>query len=151
MPFLGELSNEAFLQYVYDRGYRHFSLNNPFKSYKDLSPTEKKLGGAPPQGNLVADGQMYAMQAYVEDHIGYSTSDRIRPLGTIGSMPFNRTLEQIKDVDLKNRTKYDAYIGSTLSLIANQKRKIEKKKERQPFINPFTKYDNSGMRSQVNS
>ncbi|WP_339877064.1 hypothetical protein [Olleya marilimosa] len=151
MPFLGELSNEAFLQYVVDRGYRHFSLNNPFKAYKDLSPTEKKLGGAPPQGNLVADGQMYAVQTYVEDHVGVSTSDRVRQLGTMGSMPFNRTLVQFKDVDLKHRTKFDAYIGASLSLVANQKRKIKKKEDREPFRNPFTKYDNSGMRSSIAS
>ena len=149
MPFLGELSNVAFLQYVYDRGYRHFSLNNPFKTWLELSPTEKKLGGAPPQGNIVADGQMYAMQAYVEDQIGYSTADTYRPLGTIGSMPFNRTLQQIKDVDLKNRTQFDAYIGSSLSLVANQKRHIKKKQDRTPFRNPFTKYDNSGTRSKA--
>lgn len=147
MPFLGELSNVAFLQYIYDRGYRHFSLNNPFKDYMELTPTEKKLGGAPPQGNLVADGQMYAIQAYVEDQIGYSTSDTYRPLGTIGGMPFNRTLEQIKDVDLKNRTQFDAYIGASLSRVANQKRKIKKKPDRKPFTNPFTRYDNSGARS----
>lgn len=149
MPVLGELSNEAFLTTLYDRGYRHFSLNNPFKLWKDLSPTEKKLGGAPPQGNTVADGQMYATQAFVEDHVGVSTSDTYRPLGTMGEVVFNRTLEQIKDVDLKNRTKYDAYIAFSLSRLANQKRVLKKQEETEKKRNPLTTYDNSGHFSKA--
>jgi hypothetical protein len=38
MPMLCELS-ERFCDDK-DRGYRHFSLNNPFKTWLELSPTE---------------------------------------------------------------------------------------------------------------
>lgn len=148
MPFLGELSNVAFLQHITDRGYRHFSLNNPLKLWKDLSDTEEKLGGANPQGNLVADAQFYATEAFIEDHVGVSDSNTHRPLGTMGEMVFNRTLEQWKDVDMKNRTKFDAYIASSLSRLANQKRIFKKKENTKQKRNPFTQYDNSGRQSK---
>jgi hypothetical protein len=149
VPVLGELSNEAFLTTLRDRGYRHFALNNPFKEYKELTDTEKKIGGAPAQGNTVANGQMYATLAYVEDHIGISDKDTYRPIGMMGDMVFNRTLQQLKDVDLKDRTKYDAYISFSLALLANDKMQIKKKEERKLNRNPFTRYDNSGLVSKA--
>ncbi|MDO6737093.1 hypothetical protein [Wenyingzhuangia sp. 2_MG-2023] len=147
MPMLSELSNEAFLQYVADRGYRHFSLNNPFKNYSELNPTEKKLGGAPPQNDKIADQQFYAIESYIVDHVGVSMDNRIRPKGYMGNMPFTRTLEQWKDVDLKNRTKYDAYISSSLSRLGNQRRQKKKETEKPKPFNPFPRYDNSGSKS----
>ena len=149
IPLLGELSNEAFLTYIMDRGYRHYSLNNPFKTWKELSPTEKKIGGAPPQNSKIADQQFYAVQAYIEDYVGVSHDESKRPLGTMGDMVFNRTLEQWKNVDLKDRTKYDAYISSSLSLLGNQKRILKPKEETKPRRNPFRQYDNSGQISKA--
>lgn len=148
MPMLAELSNEAFLQYIADRGYRHYSLNNPFKTYKELGPTEKKLGGAPPQNSKIADQQFYAIEAYIEDNIGVAMDNRSRQKGEMGDMPFTRTLTQWKDVDLKDRTKYDAYISSSLSRLGNQRR-VKKKQEEKPRRNPFRKYDNSGKISKA--
>lgn len=148
IPLLGELSNEAFLKHFKNRGYRHFSLNNPFKTFKELSYTERELGGAPPQNSKIADQQFYAVEAYVEDYIGVARDDSVRPNGEIGKFVFNRTLEQIKDVDLENRTKYDAYISFSLSLIANQRR-VKVEKVIKPFTNPFTKYDNRKFTSKA--
>ena len=126
IPMLSELSNEAFLQYILDRGYRHYSLNNPFKSYLELSPTEKKLGGAPPQNAKIADQQFYAIESHIEDYIGVAKDNRNRQKGLMGAMPFTRTLEQWKDVDLKDRTKYDAFISSSLSRLGCQRRIVKK-------------------------
>ena len=50
---------------------------------------------------------------------------------------------QWKDVDPKQRTKYDAYISSSLSRLGNQKLEI-KIKEREPRVIPLTMYNNSG-------
>ena len=140
IPMLSELSNEAFLQYIYDRGYRHYSLNNPFKNYQELNPTEKKLGGAPPQNTKIADQQFYAIESYIEDNIGVAHDNRNRQKGTMGDMPFTRTLEQWRDVDLADRTKYDAFISSSLSRLACQRRIKKKEIVRRQFINPFTKH-----------
>jgi len=131
IPFLSELSNERFLAYVKDRGYRHYSMNNPFKTWNDLSPTEKEFGGAPQQDTKIGEAQFYATESFVEDHLGVAKDKRFRMLGEMGDMPFSRTLRQIKDVDTSNRTKYDAYIGFSLSRVGCQKRTIKKKQVEQ--------------------
>jgi hypothetical protein len=148
MPMLCELSNEKFLSMIKDRGYRHFSMNNPFKNYKDLSPTEKELGGIPPQDAKVGEQQFFAVESYIEDHIGVARETLNRPQGDMGYMPFTRTLMQWKDVDPNARTKYDAYISSSLSLLGNQKI-ILKQKEDKPKGNPFQKFNNSGTISTL--
>ncbi|RDY57574.1 hypothetical protein DX873_18625 [Flagellimonas nanhaiensis] len=149
VPFLSELSNERFLAFIKDNGFRHFSMNNPFKKWKDLNPTEKEFGGAPQQDTKIGDAQFYAVHSYVEDHIGVARDGVHRPIGDMGDFPFTRTLIQLKDVDTSNRTKYDAYISFSLSLLGNNKRikKQEEKPETVPI--PFTVYDNSGVTSKV--
>lgn len=143
MPMLAELSNEKFLTMIKNRGYRHYSMNNPFKNWVDLSATEKEFGGIPPQDAKVGEQQFFAIESYVEDHIGVAREILNRPIGDMGFMPFTRTLMQWKDVDPNNRTKYDAYISSSLSLLGNQKLEI-KTKEKKPRANPFQKFNNSG-------
>ena len=149
MPMLAELSNEAFLKFIKKRGYRHFSLNNPFKSFKDLSPTEKELGGAPPQDSRIGEHQYFAIETYIEDHIGYATDNSKRPIGEMGEMPFNRTLEQWKDVDPNDRTKFDAFISSSLAILGNQVRVIKTNDKPKRRVNPFTKYNNKGTISKA--
>lgn len=149
IPMLSELSNEAFLQYIVNRGYRHYSLNNPFKNYDKLSDTEKKLGGAPAQDAKIADQQFYAIESYIEDSIGVAYDNINRSKGYMGDMPFTRTLEQWKDVDLKNRTKYDAFISSSLSRIGCQRRIKKTGPKKVAFFNPFQKYNNTGKISKI--
>lgn len=149
VPILGELSNEAFLKHIKDRGYRHFSMNNPLKPYNKLSYTEKDIGGAPPQSDSIGIAQYMAVLAYVNDYIGVSDDASKRTIGTIGNMVFNRTLDHWKDVDIHNRQKYDAYISSSLSLVGNQKHLIKKAKPTKKRRNPFTTYNNSGTYSKA--
>lgn len=146
IPMLCELSNERFLEMIRSRGYRHFSLNNPFKNYEDLSPTEKLYGGAPPQDAKIADAQFFAIESYVQDHIGIARDNSNRQEGKMGYMPFSRTLMQWKEVDPNHRTKYDAYISSSLALLGNRK-KIRKQEEKKPLAIPFKRFDNTGTRS----
>lgn len=146
MPFLCELSNEKLLKDNKDKGFRHFSMNNPFKTFNDLNPTEKELGGAPPQNAKIGEQQFFAIESYIEDYIGVARETGNRALGEMGYMPFTRTLMQWKDVDPNNRTKFDAYISSSLSRVGNQKVEIKMKPKEARRI-PFTKYDNKGNTS----
>lgn len=149
MPFLAELSNEAFLKTVLQRGYRHFSMNNPFKSWKDLSPTEKEFGGAPPQDTKIGDQQFYAIEHYIHNNIGVARIDGDeRKVGDMGNMPFTRTLTQWKDVDPEKRTKYDAYISSSLSRLGCQKRVLAAPVEREEKIKLFDMFDNTNSYSK---
>lgn len=148
MAMLCELSNEKFLSMIVLRGYRHYSMNNPFKPYKDLSPTEKEFGGIPPQDAKVGAQQFYAVESYIEDYVGVARENKNRMEGEMGYMPFTRTLEQWKDVDVTQRTKYDAYISSSLSLLGNQKIEIKREVKKIHF-DLFKQYDNSGLMSTV--
>jgi hypothetical protein len=140
MPVLIELSNERFLQKIKERGYRLYSMNNPFKLVKDLSPTEIEFGGAPQQDSKIADAQFYAVQSFVDKHIGFARNDEEREVGKIADFPFTRTLYQIKEVDLENRTKYDAYISFSLALLGNQKiRRMPTESNEKKLGNPFKK------------
>lgn len=140
MPVLIELSNDQFLSKIKQRGYRLYSMNNPFKLAKDLSPTEIEFGGAPQQDTKIADAQFFAVQTFVDKFIGYARNDEERETGKIGSFPFTRTLYQIKEVELDNRTKYDAYISFSLALLGNQKiRRIPVETNTQKLGNPFKK------------
>ena len=67
----------------------------------------------------------------------------------MGSMVFNRTLDQWKDVDLTNRTKYDAYISSSLAALGNQRRVIKIADKPKRRRNPFTQYNNKGTISKA--
>lgn len=143
MPMLCELSNYQFLTMIRDRGYRHFSMNNPFKNFIDLGPNEKEFGGCPAQNVKIGDAQFYAIQTYIEDYTGIAREELNRNIGKIGYMPFSRTLMQWKEVDPNDRLKFDAYISSSLSRVGNSKVEIKApvKKRR---ANPFQKYNNSG-------
>lgn len=149
IPFLSELSNERFLAHVKDRGYRHFSMNNPFKKKSELSPTEKEFGGAPQQDTKIGEAQFYQVESSVEDYFGVARDNRHRPMGEMGDMPFSRTLYQLKEVDTLNRTKYDAYIAYSLSRVGNSRyvKKIEEAPK--PKVVPFQIYDNSGTTSKI--
>ncbi len=149
MPILPELSSEKFSQYLIDRKYRHFVKNNPFKKWDDMSDSEKTFGGVPPQDAKIGDQQYYAVEAYIADHVGVARDTSNRPIGQMGEMYFNRTLIQWKEVDPQKRTKYDAYISSSLSILGNQNRIIQEVEKPKPMRVPFKKYDNKGSISKA--
>jgi len=148
MPALPELSNEALQQYFIDRGYRNYILNNPFKMESELSANEKLYGGVPPQGDKVADKQFYTIQEYIDIHVGEALDEAYRKLGQMGSMYFTRTLLQWKDFSpSEKRTKYDAYISSSLARCGCNRRTIKNKTEPPKPINVrslLRTYNNNG-------
>lgn len=146
VPFLPELSIGRFSTYIYDRGYRNFALNNPFKHWDELNPEEKEFGGVPPQDAKIGEQQYYAVEAYVEDYIGIARSEGNRKKGEIGYFPFTRTLVQVKDVDPLKRTKFDAYISFSLALLGNQKRvKVTNQEPKKPARIPYQRYNNENL------
>jgi len=150
IPFLAELSNERFLHKIKDWGFRHYSMNNPFKKgWNDLSPTEKEIGGAPHQDSKIGDAQFHVSEAFIEDHVGVSRDNQFRLQGEMGDMPFTRTLYQYKEVDINNRTKFDAYIGASLADVGNSKRSVVKKEESRHINVPFATYNNKGSVSKL--
>jgi hypothetical protein len=154
MPMLIELANEKFLSVLRDRGYRWFSMNRPNKTWNELSPTEQEFGGVPAQGQKIGDAQFYAVEAFINNHVGVETrtseSTQHRSYGEMGNkMLFNRTLYQWKEVDTNKRTKFDAYISSSLVLVANQRRVVVKPTTSTELYSiPISMYDNKGNLSK---
>lgn len=151
MPILPEMSSDRFSNYLIERNYRNFVMNNPFKRYKDLSPEEKRVGGVNAQGIKVREAQYQAVNTYVEEYIGIARDDSNREKGEMGFMPFNRTLYQWKDVDPDDRTEYDAYISSSLALVGCKSMIIKtvEEVEEKPVKVPFRRYDNTGITSKI--
>lgn len=152
MPVLPELSNEALQQYFIDRGYRNFVLNNPFKTEADLSANEKLYGGVPPQGDKIADKQFYSIQEYIDIYVGEALDESNRKIGEMGQMYFTRTLLQWKDfTPSEKRTKYDAYISSSLARCGCHRRTLKTNTEPPKPINVrsiLRTYNNKGLISR---
>ncbi|WP_395073889.1 hypothetical protein [Flavobacterium sp.] len=145
MPMLPEFSSDKFSQFILDRGYRHFVKNNPFVLWKDLSTEEQKYGGVNAQNGKIIDRQFHAINTYINDHVGLARDHTHRKKSEMGFMPFSRTLRQWKNTDPNKRTKFDAYISSSLALIGTQTRMTAPPPEKRTLTRiPFARYDNSG-------
>lgn len=144
VPILPELSSDRFSAYIIERGYRHFVLTNPYKLWKDLTPTEKEMGGVNAQGAEFREAQFQAVNTYIEDYIGIAIDDSNRSIGEMGFMPFTRTLEDWLNTDPDKRTDHDAYISSSLAIIANQGHVKKDVQKAAPIKMPFKRFDNSG-------
>jgi len=67
----------------------------------------------------------------------------------MGSMYFNKTLEDWARFDINNRTKFDATISSGLAIMANQRHAYVVDKKQSKISVKFAKYDNKGYTSEI--
>lgn len=149
MPVLAENNKPRLLYHLKNRGYRGYSLNRPDKLRSKLSGSERELGGIPNTSTEVKQAHASAIESYIEKHVGLDFEGTYRDSDEMGSMFFNRTLEDWAKFDINNRTKYDATISSGLAIMANQKHLyLPQKKESKIKIN-FAKYDNKGLLSEL--
>jgi hypothetical protein len=137
------------LYHFKNRGYRKYSLNRPDKPSRDLSKTEKELGGIPNSSEAVKQAHASCIETYIEKYVGIDTEGVYRSSDEMGSMYFSRTLSDWARFDINNRTKFDASISSGLAIMANQKHDYQEiKKESKISIN-FARYNNKGRFSEI--
>ena len=149
MPILAENNKPRLLYHFKNRGYRKFSLNRPDKPARNLSKTEKELGGIPNSSEAVKQAHASAIETYIEKYVGLDTESVYRSPDEMGSMFFSRTLQDWARFDINNRTKFDASISSGLAIMANQKHVYnDVKKDSKISIN-FARYNNNGRFSQL--
>jgi hypothetical protein len=149
MPILIENNKPRLLYHFKNRGYRGFCMNRPDKTYNKLSKTERELGGIPNSSEDVKQAHAAAIESYIEKYVGFDIDGTYREADNIGSMPFNRTLEDWAKFDITNRTKFDASISSGLAIMATQKHLyVQEKKQSKIKIN-FAKYSNKGNISEI--
>ena len=149
MPILIENNKPRLLYHFKNRGYRPFCMNRPDRQYAKLTKTERELGGIPNSSEDVKQAHASAIESYIEKYIGMDLAGTYRSPDEMGTMPFNRTLEDWAKFDISDRTKFDACISSGLAIMANQKGLyMPEKKESKITIN-FARYTNSGSVSQL--
>ena len=150
MPILCENNKPRLLYHLKNRGYRGYSMNRPDKPVMKLSKTEKELGGIPNTSEDVKQSHAAAIESYIEKYVGMDLEGTFRDPDEMGSMPFNRTLEDWARFDINARTKFDASISSGLAIMANQKNLYVPQKAQSKISINFARYDNSGKSSRLN-
>jgi len=149
MPILAENNKPRLLYHFKNRGYRGYSMNRPDKVYTKLSKTERELGGIPNTSEDVKQSHAAAIESYIEKYVGIDLNGDFRASGDIGSMHFQKTLEDWAKFDITNRTKYDAAISSGLAIMANQKHLYTPSKQKSKISINFAKYNNSSTISKI--
>ena len=149
MPVLAENNKPRLLYHLKNRGYRGYSINRPDKLYNNLSKTERELGGIPNSSEDVRQSHAAAIESYIEKHIGFDFEGRYRDSDLIGTMPFNKTLEDWAKFDISNRTRFDASISSGLAIMANQKHLYLPEKKESKISITFARYSNKGDISEI--
>ena len=143
MPILIENNKHRLLYHFKNRGYRGFCMNRPDKKFIKLSKTEKELGGIPNSSEDVKQAHAAAIESYIETFVGMQNNE------LMGTMPFNRTLEDWARFDISNRTKYDASISSGLAIMACQKHLYQPERKESRIMINFARYTNTGKISQI--
>jgi len=149
MPILVENNKPRLLYHFKNRGYRGFSLNRPDKHFTKLSRTEKELGGIPNSSEDVKQSHAAAIESYIEKHVGLDFTGTYRDADVMGTLPFNRTLEDWARFDISNRTKFDASISSGLAIMANQKHLYMPEQKQSKISVNFARYTNKGIYSEL--
>ncbi len=149
MPILVENNKPRLLYHFKNRGYRGFSMNRPDKVFTKLSKSEKELGGIPNSSEDVKQAHAAAIESFIEKHIGFDLTETYRSVDEVGSMLFNRTLEDWAKFDISNRTKFDATISSGLAIMAIQKHLYVPEKKQSKISITFARYTNRGITSQL--
>jgi len=149
MPILCENNKPRLLYHFKNRGYRGFCLNRPDKTYNKLSKTERELGGIPNTSEDVKQSHASAIESYIEKHIGFDLEGNYRDRDQIGTMYFQKTLEDWAKFDISNRTRFDASISSGLAIMANQKHLYTPIQKQSKISINFARYNNTNSLSQL--
>ena len=108
------------------------------------------LGGIPNSSEDVKQAHASAVESYIEKHVGIDFEGTYRDSDEMGSMYFNRTLEDWAKFDISNRTLFDATISSGLAIMANQKHIYQPEVKQSKISVNFATYNNSGVFSKIN-
>lgn len=146
MPVLVENNKKLLLKHFKVRGYRGFVLNRFDKDVTRLSVDEKELGGIPNNSQDIINQHWTAIETYINNYVGeYHCEDGenpIREVGEVGSMPFDRTLNDWLKFTVENRTKHDASISSGLALMGLNRFKYKPTIEKKKVVLNFKRYNN---------
>ncbi|MBT8448240.1 MAG: hypothetical protein KJO69_01035, partial [Gammaproteobacteria bacterium] len=118
---LAECNRPDLLRHLRNRGYRGFSMDRLDVPKSKLNEHERKYGGQLMASQGILDSHMNMLGSWIEDNVGESTKEEVRPLGDIGDFAFNETLDDWLGFDPGKRTKFDATISTGLCIMAANK------------------------------
>ena len=107
------------------------------------------MGGIPNSSEDVKQSHASAIESYIEKYVGLDFDGSYREKDDIGSMYFQRTLEDWAKFDISNRTKFDAAISSGLAIMANQKHLYTPIRKQSKISINFARYANKGNISEL--
>jgi hypothetical protein len=119
-PLLIENNKYGIVRYFESRGYDGYVMDRPEHLRNSNSSSNVKTKGIPSNSQDVIHAHAHAIEDYIHNHVGYDEE------GNMGSMYFNRTLEDWVGFKIDNRTKFDLTISAGLALLAAQKVKPKK-------------------------
>ena len=122
-PLLVENNKYGIVRYFESRGYDGYLMDRPQFLSTSSSKVNVKTKGIPSNSQDVIQSHAQAIEAYIHNHVGENVET-----GEMGSMYFNRTLEDWIGYKITDRTKFDLTISAGLALLAAQKVKKEKPK-----------------------
>ena len=142
---LVENNKPGIINYFKQRGYGSYLMNRPESTITNFSKNQK-IAGIPTAGQsgVVVDAIVSSIESYVYDQCGYNDD------GSVGNVFFERLLKDWLKFEVNNRTKYDATMASGITLLATQKRTMEKKKDSfSPFLRKFKNHGTISKRITI--
>tara|TARA_R110000850_G_scaffold21071_1_gene62437 strand:- start:3112 stop:4884 length:1773 start_codon:yes stop_codon:yes gene_type:complete len=122
-PILIENNKYGIARHFESRGYDGYLMDRPAHLMAaNTSTIKSKTKGIPSNSQDVIQAHAHAIESYIHNHVGIN-----RETGEMGSMYFNKTLEDWIGYKIDKRTKFDLTISSGLALLASQKTKKKKK------------------------
>jgi hypothetical protein len=115
-PILIENNKYGIARYFESRGYDGYLMDRPSHLNSSSQKVKVKTKGIPSNSVDVIQSHAQAIEAYIHSYVGLN-----RETGEMGSMYFNRTMEDWIGYDINNRTRFDLTISSGLALLAAQK------------------------------
>ena len=115
-PILIENNKYGIARYFESRGYDGYLMDRPSHLTSSSQKVKVKTKGIPSNSVDVIQSHAQAIEAYIHSYVGLN-----RETGEMGSMYFNRTMEDWIGYDINNRTRFDLTSSSGLALLAAQK------------------------------
>lgn len=144
IPMLTENNKQSMLEYFWRNGFRGYSTTRFDKDPMKLSADEKKLGGIPNSSPNMINAHWTAIETYIDRYVGlYSPTEsetKIREVGQMGCMPFNKTLQDWLKFDPTKRNAYDASISSGLAIMAINQELYKPKEEKKKAVLTFRQF-----------
>lgn len=114
-PLLIENNKYGIARYFETKGYSGYLMDRPKNTMPGGSKVQvSRTKGVPSNSADLIDAHARAIESYIAQYVGELND------GSIGDMPFNRTLEDWISFKVSKRTKYDLSISSGLALMALQ-------------------------------